>query len=122
MRFAYPIFLCLIGFAGGCPAAAQDKDFVPAEENAAILAKLLAQYEQHYEENLSQLPSGNKKDYVDIYSERWKDIQARFDKREIWTAVDAQVYLDKMVSMVVRGNPQLGSRPFHCYWSRSHVP
>lgn len=115
--------LCFIVCVVCCTGVrAQDKDFTPAGENPALLAKLLTQYQDHFKEHLSQLPSGDKKDYVEIYSDRWKDIQARFDKQEIWTATDAQEYLDKMVNVVVKGNPQLRDYPFHCYFSRSSVP
>jgi Zn-dependent protease with chaperone function len=118
-----PAILCLIASVVCCPGVrAQDNGFTPAGENPALLAKLFTQYQDRYKEHLSQLPSGNKKDYVEIYNERWKDIQARFDKQEIWTASDAQEYLDGMVGVVVKANPQLQSYPFHCYFSRSYVP
>jgi Zn-dependent protease with chaperone function len=115
--------LCLIGSLICCPVArAQDKDFTPAAENAALLASLLNQYQQRYKDDLGQLPSINKKDYVKIYGERWKDIQEKFDKQEIYTAAEAQDYLDKLVSVIVKGNPELQHSPFHCYFSRSYIP
>jgi hypothetical protein len=115
--------ICLIGFVISCPEArAQEKDFTPATENTVLLAGLLNQYQQRYKDNLSQLPSGNRKDYVEIYGERWKDIQEKFDKQEIYTAAEAQDYLDKMVSVIVKGNPELQHSSFHCYLSRSYIP
>jgi hypothetical protein len=116
--------LCyFIGLALCCPAVtAQDKEFTPATENAGLLANLLNQYQQRYKDDLSQLPSTNKKDYVEIYGERWKDIQEKFDKQEIYTAADAQDYLDKLVNVIVRGNPELQHSSFHCFFSRSYIP
>ena len=119
----YFVPLCLIGFVICCPVVrAQEKDFTPVTENAALLAGLLNQYQQQYKDYLSQLPSGNRKDYVEIYNERWKDIQEKFDKQEIYTASDAQDYLDKLVGVIVKGNPELQKHPFHCYFSRSYIP
>jgi Zn-dependent protease with chaperone function len=112
-----------VGLAICCPAArAQDKEFTPAAENAGLLASLLNQYQQRYKDDISQLPSGNKKDYVEIYGERWKDIQEKFDKQEIYTAAEAQDYLDKLVSVIVKANPELQPSSFHCYFSRSYIP
>jgi Zn-dependent protease with chaperone function len=106
-----------------CPAArAQVQLFTPAAENPALLASLLDQYQQRYKDDLSQLPSGSRKDYIEIYSERWKDIQEKFDKQEIYTAADAQDYLDKLVNAIIKGNPELHDRPFRCYFSRSYIP
>jgi hypothetical protein len=120
---SYFVPLCLIGFVICCPVArAQEKDFTPVTENAALLASLLDQYQQRYKDDLGQLPSGNRKDYVEIYNERWKDIQEKFDKQEIYTAAEAQDYLDKLVSVIVKGNPELRNHPFHCYFSRSYIP
>ncbi|HET6255512.1 MAG TPA: M48 family metalloprotease [Puia sp.] len=117
--FIYTI-LCLIL---SCPAVrAQEKDFTPSPENAVVLTSLLNQYQQRYKDDLSQLPASNRKDYVQIYNERWKDIQEKFDKQEIYTAAEAQEYLDKMVNVIVKGNPELQKLSFHCYFSRSNIP
>ncbi|HXB32085.1 MAG TPA: M48 family metalloprotease [Puia sp.] len=117
-----PILL-FIGWVGSCPAAlAQEKEFTPAAENAPLLANLLNQYQLKYKDDLNQLPSGNRKDYAEIYDARWKSIQEKFDKQEIYTAADAQDYLDKLVNVIAKGNPELVSHPFHCYFSRSHIP
>jgi predicted Zn-dependent protease len=103
-------------------ARAQDKEYTPTAENAGLLASLLNQYQQRYKDDLSQLPSGNKKDYVEIYGERWKDIQEKFDKQEIYTEAGAQDYLDKLVRVIVKANPELQPSSFHCYFSRSYIP
>jgi hypothetical protein len=115
--------LLFVGSVISCPEArAQEKDFTPATENPTLLANLLNQYQQRYKDDLSQLPSGNRKDYVEIYGERWKDIQEKFDKQEIYTAADAQDYLDKLVSAIVKGNPELQHSSFRCYLSRAYIP
>lgn len=50
-----PIVSILIGFIICCPAVrAQDKDFAPAPENAAVLGGLLNQYQQIYKDELSR--------------------------------------------------------------------
>ena len=117
-----PILL-IVGWVVSCPAAlAQEKEFAPAAENAALLANLLNQYQLKYKDDLNQLPSGNRKDYTEIYDARWKSIQEKFDKQEIYTAADAQDYLDKLVNVIAKGNPELVSHPFHCYFSRSYIP
>jgi hypothetical protein len=104
------------------PARAQEKEFTPITENATLLANLLNQYQLQHKDELDRLPSANRKDYVEIYNERWKDIQEKFDKQEIYTDTGAQNYLYKMVGVIVKGNPELLNHPFHCYFSRSYVP
>jgi Zn-dependent protease with chaperone function len=106
----------------GTAGHAQEKDFTPAAENTNLLTSLLDQYQQRYKDHLTQLPSTNRKDYEQIYNERWADIKQKFDKKEIYTAADAQEYLDKLVSIIVKGNPELQHYPFQCYFSRSYIP
>jgi len=122
----HTLFNTILLFVGSVifsPTAwAQEKEFEPAAENAALLASLQNQYQLQFKDDLSQLPSANRKDYVEIYHERWKDIQEKFDKQEIYTAAEAQDYLDKLVSVIVKGNPELQNHPFHCYFSRSYIP
>lgn len=122
----YTWLLTLLTFFGSMacclPARAQENEFIPNTENVTLLAGLLDQYELQHKNELDQLPSTNRKDYVEIYNERWKGIREKFDKQEIYTAVDAQDYLDKMAGVIVKGNPELLNHPFHCYFSRSYVP
>jgi hypothetical protein len=122
----YTWLLTLLSFLGCVvcclPARAQEKEFTPITENAALLANLLNQYQLQHKDELDRLPTTNRKDYVEIYNERWKSIQERFDKQEIYTAGEAQDYLDKMVGLIVKGNPELVNHPFHCYFSRSSIP
>jgi hypothetical protein len=122
----HTLIIALLFISGSficCPLVrAQEKEFTPATENAALLASLLNQYQLQYKDDLNQLPSGNRKDYTEIYDERWKSIQGKFDKQEIYTATDAQDYLDKLVNVIVKGNAELFRRPFHCYFSRSYIP
>jgi len=111
-------------FFAGCSlvARSQTRDFFPAPQDTVLLSKLCTNYQQHYKEELNQLPSTNKKDFQEIYGDRWKNIKEKFDKREIYTDADAQKYLDALAGEVVRANPGLAATPFHCYFSRSYIP
>jgi hypothetical protein len=118
-----PIIASFVGFIICGPAVrAQNNDFVPSAENTVVLGNLLTQYQQVYKDELNQLPSRNRKDYTEIYNNRWKDIREKFDKQEIYTSAEAQDYLDKLVSVIVKGNPELQQHPIHCYFSRSYIP
>src|SRR6185437_4156873 len=97
-------------------------EFVPVPADASLLNKLSDGYQLDYKEESTHLPSENKKDYQDIYDERWKSIKERFDKQEIYTDPAAQAYLDALVTEIVSRNPVLKATPFHCYFSRSYVP
>ena len=105
-------------FAGWAQVAA----FAPVPPDAGLLASLHSQYETQYKEESDRLSSPYKKDYQECYSERWKNIEEKFTKQEIYTAADAQGWLDRMVAEIVRGNPELSGHPFHCYFSRSAIP
>ena len=113
------LLLCLLI----CPAVrAQTTDFSPATEDTVLLTRLSGQYQQHYKEELDKLPSKNKKDFIEEYSERWDNVKEKFDKREIYTSAPAQQYLDALVAEIERGNPSLRDHPFHCYFSRTGIP
>ncbi|MDR3714803.1 MAG: M48 family metalloprotease [Puia sp.] len=117
-------FLCLVSIS--CLYSqfilAQDKNFYPTTEDTVLLARLAAQYQQHYKEELDKLPRKNYKDFADIYTLRWENVKEKFDKREIYTVPAAQRYLDAIVAEIAKGNPVLRDRSFACYFSRSAVP
>lgn len=117
-----PGFIFFGPAAGQPQPAAATAEFVPVQPNESLLSKLSDGYQLNYKEELTHLPSTNKKDYQDIYEERWKSIKERFDKREIYTDPAAQAYLDALVAAIVSCNPMLKATPFHCYFSRSNVP
>src|ERR1700742_783684 len=121
------LILALVsGFIFFGRVAAQPKpeaiEFVPVPADESLLNKLCNGYQLDYKEELTHLPFVNKKDYQDIYNERWKSIKERFDKQEIYTDPAAQAYLDAVVMEIVNHNPILKATPFHCYFSRSRVP
>ena len=103
-------------------AVAASSEFAPAPADESLLSKLCSGYQLNYKEELTRLPSANRKDYQDIYDERWKSIKERFDKKEIYTDPAAQAYLDALVAAIVNSNPALKATPFHCYFSRTYVP
>jgi len=95
--------------------------FSPAVEDSAKLVRLQEKYQQQYQVQISQLPSQYKKDLVEVYQQRWKNIQQKFDKKELFTDAAAQEYLNRLVSIIRQGNPALPA-DFACYFSRSAVP
>jgi Zn-dependent protease with chaperone function len=116
-----PYFLCYAGLML-CWLGAGAQDFVPVKEDGAVLTNLAGVYQQRYKEESDRLPALNKKDFQEIYDERWKNIKEKFDKQEIYTSTAAQEYLDALVAQIVRANPVLKDHPFHCYFSRTYVP
>ena len=119
--FGWSFLWFLVGSAA-VPAEAQTTAFQPVKEDSVWLAGLYAGYAVQYKQELTQLPSDNRKDYQLIYADRWANIKEKFDGQEIYTAPDAQAYLDAVAGEIVRGNPVLGGHVFHCYFSRSSVP
>jgi hypothetical protein len=101
---------------------AQGKEFLPSVQDANFLKNLHTGYQQEYQQELSHLPSKNRKDFQELYADRWKNISEKFDKQEIYTAVTAQQYLDALVQKIVDVNPVLKEASLHCYFSRSYVP
>lgn len=119
--FGYVLALvCLL--LGGPDAGAQSVDFVPVREDSNQLVRLLGQYQEQYNKELTALPSNNKKDYQEIYGRRWDHIKGLFDKKEIYTSRAAQQYLDALVAEIRKANPVLQQRSFQCYFSRTWIP
>jgi predicted Zn-dependent protease len=104
------------------PGQAQAPAFSPVAPDAGLLASLHSQYESQYKDESNRLPSLHKKDYQECYKERWENIERKFTTQEIYTAADAQGYLDRLVAAIAGANPLLNGHPFHCYFSRSAVP
>src|SRR5882757_3874790 len=105
-------------------AEAQDPSrvFSPVMPDSLLLSSLYNRYQQEYNRESDELPVHYKKDYQDCYRERWKNIQEKFTKKEIYTAAGAQAYLDGMVARIVAANPLLRGHSLHCYFSRSYIP
>lgn len=103
-------------------AHGQSPVFTPAEENQSLTGSLSLKSEALYKDELSKLPSRNKKDYEEIYKARWENIKEVFDHKEIYPLPSAQVYLDALVGEITRNNPVLREQSFRCYFSRSGVP
>jgi Zn-dependent protease with chaperone function len=104
------------------PVIGQGTTFTPVKEDESLLTSLSGKYEQQYKEELEKLPAQNKKDLVEVYGDRWKNVKEKFDKQEIYTSSSAQDYLDALVAEIVRSNPALKNRVFRCYFSRSWIP
>jgi predicted Zn-dependent protease len=109
------IFICLL-------VDAQTNGFLPATEDSKLLISLSEKYRQCYRGELDKLPSKNKKDFQEAYTQRWNNIKEKFDKQEIYTSTYAQEYLDGLVAEIQKANPLLRDHPFNCYFSRSGIP
>ena len=68
------------------------------------------------------MSSPYKKDYEELYADRWKNIKEKFDNQEIYTSAVAEDYLNALTEVIVKANPSLKDHPFHCYFSRSSDP
>jgi len=121
-RVCRTIFLCAGLLFYLHPGRAQAPVFSPVAPDAGLLTSLHNQYESQYKDESNRLPSTYKKDYQECYGERWKNIEQKFTQQEIYTAADAQAYLDRLVAEIVKNNPMLNGHPFHCYFSRSAIP
>ncbi len=117
-----PIAILLALLCCGSAVLAQPGDFSPVKEDSILLARLLANYQAQYKQELGQLPKLNKKDWQELYADRWKNIKEKFDGLEIYTDPEAQSYLDALAGEIVKANPVLKDQPFHCYFSRSYIP
>jgi Zn-dependent protease with chaperone function len=121
---------CVIWQTGFCisiliaPALsfAQVRGYSPVIEDSVKLAGLFQKYQKQYKEDLDLLPTKNKKDLVEIYQRRWKNIEEKFDTKEIYTDAFAQEYLNRLVTIIRQGNPSLSSANISCYFSRSYIP
>jgi Zn-dependent protease with chaperone function len=121
-RFLRPLLLTLIfSFTAFLLTSAQPA-FSPATEDATFLNTLSAKYESQYKDELASLPKENKKDLEEIYRLRWDNVKGVFDKKEIYTSVGAQQYINALVAEIVKANPLLQKLNFTCYFSRSGVP
>lgn len=103
-------------------AYGQQPFFTPATENAILYSNLLSESEKSFKDILTAIPSKGKKDYEEIYRSRWEGIKEVIDKREIYLADSARLYLDMLVSEIKKANPALQQEQFRCFFSRSGIP
>ena len=110
------LFIFTICIAQNQPA------FSPADEDVILLKALTVKYQDHYKAGLSSLPTENRKDFEEVYKQRWDNIKSILNKKEIYTSAQAQQYLDALVAEIVKTNPLLQKQNFNCYFSRSGIP
>ena len=101
--------------------SAQQPVFSPAPQDSLKLAVLLDGYEQQYKSEINSLPSLYKKDMEEAYKHRWDYIREKFDDKEIYTDTVAQNYLNRLITEIRKGNPDLPAE-LKCYFSRTPVP
>lgn len=112
--------LTLIAFL---TCTAQSKEtFTPATINYSKLNTLTAKFEKEHKELLKNLPAEGRKDYEEIYQQRWSYIRSKFEKKDIFVVPAAQSYLDSMLKVIVAANPNLQGKEINCYFSRSGTP
>lgn len=92
------------------------------KEKESFYIKVLSTLQEQYNHDLSALPAKDKKDLEKIYSQRWKNITEKIDKKEIYGNPDVQDYLNDILDVLIRANPELKNQSFHCYFSRSGIP
>lgn len=118
-------YLTLLLLCLPCTMQAQVKPadpFTPTPVNTSYLHNITEKLQKAHETSLKNLPKENYTDFRDAYNSRWGYIKARFDEKEVYTAKDAQQYLDSLTRMIVRANPILKGNDINCYFSRSEVP
>jgi len=103
-------------------AFSQRKEFAPVIQDSIALHTLLVNYQQQFDQDLVNLPAINKKDLSEVYRLRWKSIEEKFDKQEIFLSASAQSYLNQIVSEIRKSNPSISKTEFSCYFSRSYIP
>ncbi len=96
--------------------------FIPSVKDDAALKTLAAITEKRYHDETASLSKENQKDYLAIYKSVWEDVKQKFDKKEIYTADNAQQYLNAIVAEIKSKNPVLQSASFNCFFSCSGVP
>ena len=77
------------------------REFTPTAEDQAALTALSNSFQQQYRDESNRLPLLNKKDYQQVYDDRWKSVKEVFDKQEIYTSKYAQEYLNAVVGEIV---------------------
>ncbi|WP_109696859.1 M48 family metallopeptidase [Chitinophaga deserti] len=83
---------------------------------------IMRKFEREHDTLQLNLPAEHKKDYSEIYAQRWRHIKSRFQKKEIYTLPSAQQYLDSMLNRIVAGTPDLRREKLHAFFSRSGTP
>jgi len=101
---------------------AQTYTYIPEKPDVTFLQQLSATCKERYTAEIQALPAKNKKDYLELYEERWTGIKERFDGKEIYTGSAAREYLNRVRAEIVRGNPSLKQLTFDCYFSRTAIP
>jgi hypothetical protein len=101
--------------------SSQQQPFIPTPEDSVMLNTLLQKCKQQYQSQIDLLPSLYKKDLVAVYQQRWDNIRHCFDSKEVYTNTSAQDYLNRLVAVIRKNNPNLSAN-FNCYFSRSAVP
>lgn len=96
--------------------------FTPAGDDEAKLKSLTADLEKRYSSATANVTSEYKKDLLEIYKSQWDNVKTKFDKKEIYTAPEAQQYLDKLVAEIKNSNPVLQSIPINCFFIRTAIP
>lgn len=105
-------------FAQQTPAPLYKPSIVDGTRTHALMRK----FERQHDTLQKNLPAEFRKDYSEIYGQRWKYIKSRFQKKEIYTPPVAQQYIDSMLNRIIAANPELKREQLNAFFSRSGTP
>ena len=120
--FSKSTFLYIILIFLASKSTAQTQVFTPVPQDSLQLESLKPIFEKVYQQEIANLPTGNRNDLTKLYKDRWDNVKEKFDKKEIYISQAAQQYLDKLLEEIIKANPILLQTSIHCYFSRSGIP
>lgn len=114
--------LCVLFTAYSVSLAAQSEVYKLGAADPVLLQSLSDKHENVYNQTIAGLPPENKKDLLQLYKARWENAKQKFEKKEIYTSLQASGYLNNVITEITGNNPVLANLPLNCYFSRSGIP
>jgi Zn-dependent protease with chaperone function len=96
--------------------------YSPLKDDPTLSRQLTEATEKRYKKDLTGISGSNKKQFEEIYKERYLKIQKMYTEKEIIAEGKAASYLQSLVQEIIKSNPALGNLDPRIVFSRAWWP
>lgn len=123
MRNLFPaIFTTILLFAQTNARAQGAWQYTPIKDEPGKLKTIQEEIRKQYEKDSIAIKGENKKYILDIYRERFSELNELFETKEPVSSAEASLYISTIVNEIISKNPELKALALRVFFSRAWWP
>ncbi len=99
-----------------------DTFFIATKNDSLFFSNDYKQIEERYNKNIDAVKGDYKKEFKEIYKERFEYIKHHFTEKKLLTNATAQAYLKQLLNEIISNNSLLQEQPINIFFNKTEVP